>query len=191
MMCRWEEKDSPGKMILNWHVIARETGWKPSKCRRVLSRISSVSKIELNEVPDGNVEFLMPKWLELQSSWGGKREARFDQDAGRSKKLEVRSKNAPNPATDPVAVKKESEWKYFPGFKLELYNAWVDKYGTEFVREEISKADLWCLANKNKAPKSDFNRFMNGWLSRNWETHRKKIASSTINLKPLNLEDIK
>jgi hypothetical protein len=113
-MGRFEDVDNPGSMTVGWSVIGAEMGWKPSRCRRVLSRISSVSKLSVDEKPDGNVTFLIPKWLELQSSWGGKREARFEQDAGRSKKLEVRSKR--------LEVRGEKLAKSVPPPLVEIWN---------------------------------------------------------------------
>ena len=49
--------------------IARETGWKPSKCVRVLSRICSVSKIGMKEVREGYYSFLYPKYAEINNRW--------------------------------------------------------------------------------------------------------------------------
>lgn len=106
-LCRFEDESKPGSMTISWGVLCRETGWKLSKCRRVLARISSVSQIDMNEKPDGNVTFLVPKWLELQTSWGGKREARFVQEVGRSEKLEVRSESKEK-ELKPVPTKQSS-----------------------------------------------------------------------------------
>lgn len=92
MVARWEDKNSPGSMTINWSVLARETGWKRPRCRSELARITSVTEIVLEEFHDGSIKLTVPKWSELQTSWGGKIRARLEQDAGRSKKLEVRSK---------------------------------------------------------------------------------------------------
>lgn len=73
LVSRFEDHEERGKITISWSVISRETGWKPSKCVRVLSRICSVSKIEMEEKPEGNVSFLVPNWLELQENRGGKR----------------------------------------------------------------------------------------------------------------------
>lgn len=95
MLSRFERPENRGKMEINWHVLARETNWKPTKCRRVLSRICSVSKIDMTEKPDGNVSFLVPNWLELQENRGRKKGYKSDKTPGevRGKKKEIRTKN--------------------------------------------------------------------------------------------------
>jgi hypothetical protein len=94
LVSRWENRDdTPGKITIPCETFSRETNWKPSKSLRVLSRISSVSEIEIREEKDGNLTFLIPNWLKYQETRGGKREAKLEQKVGRSKKREVRSKN--------------------------------------------------------------------------------------------------
>lgn len=40
-------------------------------------------------------------------------------------------------------------------------------YGSKCdVRAEIAKATAWCRANPTRAPRRDFDRFVNGWLNR-------------------------
>lgn len=62
----------------------------------------------------------------------------------------------------------------------EAQDAWVQTYGDiAWIKLELAKAWAWCKSNKAKAPKSNWDRFVNGWLSRGWENHRKGIASVT------------
>jgi hypothetical protein len=81
MVSRWEDESTRGEIEISWALLARETNWKPTKCKRVMTRILSVSKIEMNEKQTGNVAFLVPNWMKLQGTWGGKRESRFEQDS--------------------------------------------------------------------------------------------------------------
>lgn len=95
LISRWEKPENRGEITISWSVLARETNWKRTKCRRVLLRICSVSKIEMNEIRDGNVSFRHPNWLDLQENRGGKNQAKNEQNSGRSKKLELRTAAKP------------------------------------------------------------------------------------------------
>ncbi|MCM2282016.1 MAG: hypothetical protein NDI61_09240 [Bdellovibrionaceae bacterium] len=66
--------DARGKITISWSVLAHETKWKPSKCRRVLARIVPVSEIEMTEFENGYVSFLVRNWLKFQETRGGKKE---------------------------------------------------------------------------------------------------------------------
>lgn len=62
--------------------------------------------------------------------------------------------------------------------KREAQDAWIQTYADpEWIKQEIAKAWAWCLSNKQKAPKSDWTRFVNAWLARGWENHRKGIPT--------------
>lgn len=186
MMCRFEDETRPGTMTISLCTISRETGWKPSKCLRVLIRICSVSKIELEEKPDGIYTFLVPKWSELNSSWGGKREASSEQDAGRSKKLEVRSKNISTEGSqnDPCGAITELSGNsivdhFLSRIRIKAQQGWIELYGNpDWIKQEVIKAHNWIQTNPHRAPKKDFGRFMNSWLSRAWEQHRKNLPSN-------------
>ncbi len=50
---------------------------------------------------------------------------------------------------------------------------WLDLYGDkDWIDREFLKMAAWCEANPNKRPKSQWVRFINGWLSRGWEKNR-------------------
>lgn len=69
----------------------------------------------------------------------------------------------------------------FESITNELFNTWLKTYEDEaWVRLEIGKAASWIVANPKRAPKKDFGRFLNNWLSRGWESHRKTIPSNQI-----------
>lgn len=95
LITQFESEDSRGKVTFSWGTFVRETGWKESKCRRVLARISSVSKIETTEEREGYVTVLSPNWLKLQEtakkSEGAKSEQTPTEERG--KKREERSKS--------------------------------------------------------------------------------------------------
>lgn len=48
---------------------------------------------------------------------------------------------------------------------------WKSTYQHLNVEHEIKKAASWCLSNPTKAPKSNYARFLNGWLSRQKPTN--------------------
>lgn len=61
----------------------------------------------------------------------------------------------------------------------DVQDAWLQTYpDAGWIRQELAKAWAWCKANPKKAPRSDWARFVNGWLSRGWEQHRKSIPSN-------------
>lgn len=90
LVSRFEDENSRGFVKISWSLLARDTNWKPTKCRRVLARISSVSKIEPREEIGGYVSFLIPNWLKFQENRGGKKLAKKEQNLDRGKKREVR-----------------------------------------------------------------------------------------------------
>ena len=49
------------------------------------------------------------------------------------------------------------------------------------IRQEIQKANVWCLANPTKAPKANMRRFLTNWISRSYETMRKNAAPNNFN----------
>lgn len=87
LVSRFEDRDSEdgkrGEITISWSVLARETNWKPSKCRRVLARIAPISKIEISEKQEGYVSFLIPNWLEFQENRGQKKSKKSGKTTGR------------------------------------------------------------------------------------------------------------
>lgn len=69
----------------------------------------------------------------------------------------------------------------FDTITKDLFNSWLKTYEDEtWIRLEINKAAAWMVANPKRAPKKDFGRFLNNWLSRGWDTHRKNIPSNSL-----------
>jgi hypothetical protein len=64
--------------------------------------------------------------------------------------------------------------------KIDLQNKWVEIYGTEFLLEEFKKMYIWLEANSNKAPKTNFGKFITNWLDRGWERSRKGTTSAYV-----------
>jgi len=61
-----------------------------------------------------------------------------------------------------------------------IYEGWLGLYGEEWVNQEIRQAYVWCTANPGRKPKSNYSRFLNNWLQRGWERHRKTLPSNKI-----------
>lgn len=56
---------------------------------------------------------------------------------------------------------------------------WLKTYpDADWIRQEFLSALSWCEANPKKRPKSDYAKFLGGWLRRGWESHRKAIPST-------------
>jgi hypothetical protein len=52
------------------------------------------------------------------------------------------------------------------GITQEQIAAWKEAYGSCDVEAELKKASAWIVSNPSQAPKSNFSRFLNAWLSR-------------------------
>lgn len=67
--------------------------------------------------------------------------------------------------------------------KPEMLATWIKTYpDKQWLKNELNRSALWLLANKAKAPKSRFDRFVNSWLDRAWERHRKILASAGLGM---------
>jgi len=175
-----------GILITNFSTIGRETGMKPSKCLRVLSRIASVSLVRYEHDTDEIQPFLVPNWLKFQETRGQKKVESFVKTPGevRSKKIEVRSKNidkrivCAEPEKIPVAAPTNNalsnELMAFINNKL------LELYPQEYIDREKVKMEMWLATNGHKKPKSDRGmvRFVTGWLSRGWDQYRKSLQSN-------------
>jgi hypothetical protein len=53
-----------------------------------------------------------------------------------------------------------------------VIGVWMQMYPTWFIKQESERAAAWVAANPAKAPKSNFAKFMNGWLDRGYSTYR-------------------
>lgn len=62
---------------------------------------------------------------------------------------------------------------------IKVQSAWLTTYSEkEWIIHQLREAVTWIHGHQHKAPKSNFSRFFTGWLSRNWEKHRKNISSN-------------
>lgn len=57
---------------------------------------------------------------------------------------------------------------------------WKSAYPNLDVMAEIRKAGAWCISNPKRCPKSNFPRFLNGWLSRNNSTPSESIMDGVL-----------
>jgi hypothetical protein len=101
------------------------------------------------------------------------------------KELEQEKKGAAAaPPPPPLAPPLEGD--YSPKARALLANvtldaqlSWLAAYpDPAWIRRELNKATAWIIANPKKAPKK-FPAFMNNWLGRGWEQHRKTLPSNS------------
>jgi hypothetical protein len=52
------------------------------------------------------------------------------------------------------------------GINEDQQQAWAAAYGAIQISSELAKAAAWCMSNPALAPKSNFGRFLNTWLTR-------------------------
>lgn len=57
---------------------------------------------------------------------------------------------------------------------------WEKAYSHIDIERELKKAAAWCITNPKKAPKSDFARFINSWLSRQTSDDSDDIFAGAI-----------
>lgn len=76
------------------------------------------------------------------------------------------------------------------GIKKELVQAWADTYPKDFLEGSFKDMRNWVLSNEQKAPKSDWAKFMNGWFRRGWEQYRKTLKSNPSKITVDDLNDI-
>lgn len=104
-------------------------------------------------------------------------------------KSKARAKDEPNPA-----LFDQGTAAMLARIKRSTQDAWLSLYKPEFIREEIKRAEIWCSANPERAPRSRWGTFMSSWLSRSWERARKNLPTTkgvaAINTSPLNLGDL-
>ena len=92
-----------------------------------------------------------------------------------------------------VTPKKETvSIEIMPGVMIPLskniLQLWTQTYPKEMLETELKKARAWLVINPHKAPKKNFERFLNSWFSRAFDQYRKTLAS---NKSPkLTLEDM-
>lgn len=59
---------------------------------------------------------------------------------------------------------------------VSVQKAWIDLYqDVSWIKEELLKIQIWLETNPNKKPKSNWARFISGWLGRGWEKHRQQL----------------
>ena len=74
--------------------------------------------------------------------------------------------------------------------KHELVKSWADTYPKEFLLASFKEMRNWVLSNQQKAPKSNWTRFMNNWFARGWERHRTTIKSNPTQITADDLNEI-
>lgn len=174
-----------GFIETNWLRIGREMGMKPTKCRRVFARISSVSLLRYEHDTDEIQRFLIPKWSEFQDFRCLKQSIKNSNMSGdirsknkdkRYKNLEVRNIVSTEPK-DSVAVQTEKVSK--DSFKDFFNEKLSSLYPQEYLDREKTKMEIWLVSNPQKNPKSQrgWTRFITGWLERGWEQYRKTLQT--------------
>lgn len=64
----------------------------------------------------------------------------------------------------------------------DLVKSWAETYPKEFLELELKKAKNWILANEQRAPKSQWGKFLNSWFNNGWDNYRKTLKSNPVAL---------
>lgn len=78
------------------------------------------------------------------------------------------------------------------GFTLPsaIRESWAAAYPGVDIDRESARAFAWCKSNPRKAPKKDFGRFLNGWLSRAKPNRPEKACLDTMDAYELSAADV-
>lgn len=89
LISKFSKPGNPGKMTIPMKLLARKLNMSCPKVERILGQLSSnLSPTFIHELDTSQeqvVSIFLSNWSELQTSWGGKRGARFEQESGRYK----------------------------------------------------------------------------------------------------------
>lgn len=171
LISRFEDPETRGRASIPVERIARAMNMKPTRIDRLLGCISSVSRSDLicetDEKQPRNRVFLMRNWMKYQETRGGKREAKIEQSAGRSKKREDRSKKEEGRSKNknkniyipegvenaPARVGVGSEiWEAYRG-------AYKARYGVEPIRNATTNSQCSALGRRLGAAAIEVVRF--------------------------------
>ena len=92
--------------------------------------------------------------------------------------------NARKPASkQPSSIRLEG--RTWVGITESQTEAWRSAYPSVEIDGELRRAAAWILSNPSDAPKTQFGRFLNAWLSRNQNGHAMRTSKeSSITSKP-------
>ena len=156
LISRFEDHDTRGKASIPVERIARAMNMKPTRIDRLLTRISSVSRSDLScetdEKQPRNRVFLMRNWLKYQETRGGKREAKIEQNTGRSKKREERSKKEEGRSKNIYIPEGVENAPARSGGGAEIWEAYREayrgRYGVEPIRNATTNSQCASLAKR-------------------------------------------
>lgn len=100
MVSRWESPDKRGYWEGNLSIFWSRLRMKSQRSRKLLTKIAQRFNLALSFHSDQSFQLYVPNWLELQETRGGKKIAKNEQSAGRSKKIEERIKNISSSSND-------------------------------------------------------------------------------------------
>jgi len=73
--------------------------------------------------------------------------------------------------------------KGFEGISEELLTSWKVAYPLVDIGQHLSLAAAWCKSNEEKAPRSQYARFLNSWLKREHNEEASRQAPKTVQKK--------
>lgn len=180
------EVESSGKITLKFSYFKMKLGQNRQRITKVLLKIAQTFKIEVLINFDESVTVFVPKWLELQETRGGKREAKIQQSFSkegtevRDKSKEIRIKELRIKNTD--AFDFESAYILYPlkkgksnGFKT-LAKTIKTENDLELLKQAIGNYKKETEINKTESKWiKHFSTFVNEW--RDWIDFEPKRSS--------------
>lgn len=135
MVSRWEDQEKRGTWCANLSIFRSKLGMNRQKSRKLLRKIVETFHVEISWKSEESFELSIPKWLELQETRGGKREAKFEQKPGRREKREGRRENNNTLSAPLDGVKAKPSEADEGGFDLEaIYEAYPRRKGDQRKR---------------------------------------------------------
>ncbi len=155
--------------------IARATGLGLRMARRELRRLIETRVIVRDGTPGQRCSYGLQKDFEQwQPSQPRSNPTQVEIDLGQYRPGNPGLNRPRNPGLNRPGKsnigKKEEKSYAFVGKYLRLTSTQIEAFGTAFPQlgldGEFRKADAWCIANPERAPRKQHARFMNSWLGR-------------------------
>jgi hypothetical protein len=168
------------KEQFNWLVQKSEAGKSNSekKLNQLANARAKKQEKAATETLNGSERTLNEDRTELKMSEALPLSLSLTQDNNILNNNNIIAPNALPTVREPEKPAIEVVNENFSKIKKDLIESWADTYPKEYLEIELKKARSWLLANKHKAPKSNYGRFLNNWFNNGWEKYRKTLPSN-------------
>jgi hypothetical protein len=178
LMCGQEIQDSVGGCYkFHEQLLRKSLGLNQQTLKTFLEYCQNILGMFL-EYSEHSVQLRYDKVLKYMGSYDSSSPKERKEKEIKEKKIKLNKTEAVNVGAIDELAGDNFRDDFLKSVGYDVQKSWLKNYDRDFVIGEFSKIESWVLANSKKAPKSNFARFITGWLSRGWETHRKNLPSA-------------